>query len=72
MTYKISKNIPVPDYAGPGGPSKYPWHKMEIGDSILVPSVTAVASGHQYGKRHGMKFNARKLSDGTHRIWRIE
>ena len=72
MTFKIEKNIPMPDHFGIGAGCKYPWNKMEVGDSIIAPNLGAARSGQQYGKRHGMKFSARKLSDGSYRTWRIE
>ena len=34
--FTVEKNKPVPQ-SGSGGP-KYPWPKMEIGDSFLVPA----------------------------------
>ena len=55
----------------------YPWATMKVGDSFLVP---ATASGKKpvvphvssAGKRYQGKFSARRLSDGSVRVWRIK
>jgi hypothetical protein len=49
--FKIEKDITMPTRA-----NRYPWNKMEIGDSIFftgkkVTQIYNTASG--YGKRHG-------------------
>lgn len=74
MEIIIDKNIPIP-YKHYLGGSKYPFHKLEVGDSFLLPdSIGAKAfrtSATQYGKRHNMKFLTRKVENGV-RIWRTE
>jgi hypothetical protein len=71
---KIDKNVAIPIIER-GGVAKYPWNKMEIGDSFFIEgaktttSITSAAS--PYGKRHNKKFTARAV-DGGVRIWRIE
>jgi hypothetical protein len=78
---KIDKNVPIPKGLSVGDEtksyhSKYPFSKMEIGDSFFVPHdqgafvVGSAASG--YGRRHGKKFISRKTHDpyGV-RIWRV-
>ena len=64
----IDSNVPLP--------MKYPFDKMKVGDSFLVPSdvtrqAVAVAAS-RYGKAHNMKFSTRQLKDGSFRCWRIE
>ena len=70
MEFKIDKHIPAPAYDGLGRACKYPWDKMEIGDSVLVPHAGAQRSAYGYGKRHSMKFRTRK-DEGGFRVWRI-
>jgi len=65
MEFKIEKGIEIPD-----GWSKYPFSKMEVGDSFFVKTKSG-KSAYMYSKRHGMRFTVRKEGDGF-RIWRIE
>ena len=70
--YSIEKNIPVPE-----GRSKYPFPKMEVGDSFFVPSKDIVGArisvALNYYKRKNPKktFISRKSADGM-RIWRTK
>lgn len=71
MTYKISKNKPLPPAR-----TLYPWQDMEVGDSFLVPGPHDKASGGKvrsaacdYGRRHGLAFSVRVEGDGL-RVWR--
>jgi hypothetical protein len=63
----IDKGIPLP--------GKYPFDKMEVGDSFLVPAhiprTTATAAATRYGKSLGMKFSFRITPEGL-RCWRVE
>lgn len=58
--------------------SKYPFDKMEIGQSFALPAATGLRvreAAVVYGKRHGMKFASRTLTEGGEkvlRIWRVE
>jgi len=70
MEFQIEKNVPIPEGHGRGTPLKYPWNKMEIGDSIVVPSKTGQQSALKYGQRYSLKFRTRKV-DGGYRIWRV-
>lgn len=69
----IDKGVPIPTDTC-SVRKKYPWKKMEVGDSFLLPtadkrSVHSLAS--QTSLRHSpRKFIARKTKDG-YRIWRI-
>lgn len=70
---EIEKNIPIPRPNAERG--KYPFHKMEIGDSFVVPIDSrgaVVAAGNCYKKKHGMRFTTRRTECGQFvRIWRI-
>ena len=67
---KIEKEIKIPRV------KRFPFDKMEIGDSLFFEELTQVESaqnaGHQYGKTHknGFKMTRRKVDNG-YRLWRI-
>jgi len=68
MTIKIESGIPMP--------AKFPFAKMLIGDSFLVPESisksTVAVYATRYAKKTGYaKFTFRKTPDG-YRCWRIE
>lgn len=71
--YPIEKGIPIPE-PKKGGPRKFPWRFMKIGDSFLVEgdrnqsNISALAS--QAARRLNMKFTTRKEDSGI-RVWRI-
>lgn len=70
MEIKIEKNVPLSGRANNG---KFPFYKMEIGDSFSVGfddrlSLRSMASS--YGRKNGKKFTTRKSDDGI-RVWRI-
>ena len=85
--FKIDKNIPLPPHKRAGGKTpkgKYPFRKMQIGDSFLYPEPennraerlrigaliinSARSSGIATKK---MKFTTRRVKDGI-RCWRIK
>jgi hypothetical protein len=78
--FKIDKTVPAPRDAGRPN-RKYPLDKLQIGDSFFVPAEevnsidSVVQSALRYGRRHGVKFTTRKVTekgkDGV-RVWRIE
>lgn len=77
--FRIDKNLPIPNPTGQGRHSIYPFARMEVGDSFLVPPSMcpprtglngARRSVSMYAKRHGTKFTCRKTPDGL-RVWRI-
>lgn len=74
MTFKIEKNIPLPNKGGRGRPLMYPFDQMDVNDSFLIPkgvnakSVSNAAG--KYGKRHGKEFTTREIGNGRYRIWR--
>ena len=68
---KIDKDIPFPD----GQPlhERYPWRELQIGDSFKYPGGSAYVAASLASKRNpGMVFKARKMPDGSYRVWRIE
>lgn len=70
---RIEKGVPLPT-----NKSKYPFAKMEIGDSFVVnettPSRTSTYA-HYAGKRLGMKFTVRTVEEEGRkviRVWRVK
>lgn len=78
--FEIEAGVEVPKAHKPRGrQAKYPWHKMEVGDSILVEGEAASASkckayssANTWGARNGVKFTGRTVGERKVRIWRIE
>ena len=62
----VEKNIPLP--------LKFPFDKMEVGDSFVITTKrqTASVAARRYGDKHGMKFVTRQMPDGTIRCWRTK
>jgi hypothetical protein len=73
--FVVEKNIKMPAAKAKKRKrfEKYPWSKMQIGDSFFVPSKTTSAMSAAAvlaSKRHpGAKFSVRQMTDGV-RIWR--
>ena len=76
MDSKTERGIPVPDNVGHRGrPSKYPWYKMGVGDSILFSpegGMKARRAAQKYGERNGGKIFASRMTDGGIRVWRAK
>ena len=71
MTVKIDKGIPVPP-RGSNRASKYPYDKLEIGDSFFVKGKNATkfsASAYTQARKLGIKLTVRNEKDGV-RVWR--
>jgi len=76
MKYKIEKEIKRPK---PGTCRKYPFNKMEVGDSFIIGEYTREAmcrcsnAARNWAKKveNGYRFSVRKTEDGNVRIWRI-
>ena len=67
---KIEKNIPIPRK----GKQKYPFSKMEIGDSFFLENSTigkVAAEAYREKKATNRMYVARSI-DGGVRIWRVE
>ena len=70
--YKIEKNIPIP----PEGYTRrgpYPFARMEVGDSFLVPfadMITVRCAAGNYAKKYGAVFWTRFIEGQGVRVWR--
>jgi hypothetical protein len=70
--YEIEKGVEMPP--DKRKTSKYPFEKMEVGDSFFVPEKTAISlqsTCSLYKQKTGYKFILREV-DGGVRIWRSE
>jgi hypothetical protein len=83
MSYPIEKGTPVPESLGFGQP-KYPFGKMDIGDSFFVPldglhpatiKVRLSSAGYHFRKHNaGFRFSHRNAVEGDVpgvRVWRV-
>ena len=70
---KIDDGIPLPKRPGGGRIAKYPWDRLEVGQSFFVPTppkyLASMASAA--GKKRGRRFSSRTV-DGGVRVWRVE
>ena len=75
--YKVEQGIPMPRQ-GSGRP-KYPWRRLKVGQSFLVPCAeqdlgdlmnSLTRCGHSVGATTGFKFALRTIYGGI-RVWRI-
>lgn len=74
--FEIEKNLPLPERqrGTPGRNAKYPFAKLEVGDSFFIPGIkvqSASRNANYHSMRLGRKFVCRTV-DGGVRIWRIE
>lgn len=71
--FEVENNHPIPAQALPRGrKEKYPWSKMEVGDSFFVEagSIKTIVSAAAKAKgRTGFVFVARPDGEGI-RVWR--
>lgn len=72
--FPVESDIPVPKRMRAG--SKYPFVKLEVGDSFFVPKESQRAkivrnAADDYAKRHGVKFRVLQVEGGC-RCWRVE
>jgi hypothetical protein len=71
--FEIEKNIPAPEHTGGGARPKYPFAKMEIGDSFFAPKMSARAlsnSAQWHANKTGKKFTCNTVEGGA-RCWRV-
>ena len=72
----IDKEVPIPEFATEKstGMRKYPFPKMEIGDSIFFENATydsnSIQAAKRYFSRNKKTMISRKQYNGI-RIWRI-
>ena len=74
---KIEKNIPAPSGYGANVSGKYPWRKMDVGDSVFfdnepdkTQSNPAAAARLFSRKNPEFKFATRSEGNGV-RVWRV-
>ncbi len=71
--FKIEKNVPIPNDALNN--NRYPFTKMEVGDSFLITDDTpsrSVLAGQASRRYAPKRFVGRKAEGGGRRIWRVE
>ena len=73
---KIEKNLPIEGLNKSKGRTPiYPFHDMEVGDSIFVEGQAITGGAYQsagiHGKKYGKRFSGRTVEGGV-RIWRVE
>lgn len=68
--YEIEKDVPIPEVTGKGK-SKYPFHSMEVGDSIFSESRSIRQAAYAHARRNNKKFIVRYV-EGGYRVWRTE
>jgi hypothetical protein len=69
--FKIDKGLKMPEPPAEGRRTKYPWERLEVGDSFEINAPLQVARTHarQAGARYEKRFEA-QLYKGKVRIWR--
>jgi len=78
MSYKIDKNVPIPEDVHSAGEKRatYPFADLEIGDSFFVEGKTTMTSTlNSASRRLGFKFASKvEVVNGVEglRIWRTE
>jgi len=69
--FEIEQGTPIPDAKG-GHPEKYPWSKMNIGDSFFIAAdkkrINPLVPPKLRGA--GFKISIRKVEGGL-RVWRV-
>lgn len=71
---KIIKYAPIPKSSGAGARSKYPWAKMEIGDSFIAEckSIAGIQAPRIRAEaRYNKEFIARTTKNGI-QVWRVK
>lgn len=75
MQIELEADIPPPEAVRAGRRFKYPYHRMEVGESFFyVPSSTR-SSAQRHAVKTGKQFvTAKETRDGVHgyRMWRIK
>lgn len=76
LVMRIEKLVPMQSSRGVGRPAKYPFGKMDVGDSFFLEAdkkqiACARAAMGAFGFRHGKKFSSRAHPGGV-RIWRTK
>lgn len=69
---EVEVGVPIAP-KGPGRPTKYPWRKMEVGDSFFAEGASVKnfhAAAWRWGKALGRKFLLRQHRNGV-RVHRV-
>lgn len=70
---EVESTVNIPQGTGRGRPSVYPFERMDVGDSFLVPSdrgMKARLAASAWKRNHsGWDYTSRQDVDGV-RIWR--
>jgi hypothetical protein len=72
--YDIEKGVDLPKKSR-SGHTKYPFLRMEIGDSVVFPLskvMTIRAAIVRVQNERGKKFATRKIDDNNFRVWRVQ
>ena len=75
---EIEKNIEIPERIDgrKTKPYKYPFNKMEVGDSFRVEDPKSYRglyyAAYTYGKKAGQEFIVKRLEDNSSRCWRTK
>lgn len=86
MNIKIEKGIPMPCPLNESNRRnmRYPWRDMAVGDSFVYRTAEQMIAGrvqsttpHMAAKMASLRlspitFRARKMPDGSYRIWRVQ
>ena len=70
--YIVEKGVEMPPVSKGGGVFKYPFLKMDIGDSFAAPKTEAAklrSASSLYSIKSGKRFTVRTLGDVV-RVWR--
>lgn len=77
--FKIESDVPLPATRSAGRAETYPWRKLEIGESFMIPygdrtpkeaSLHASKRAFDAYQRTGRKFSCRRVPEGV-RVWRV-
>ena len=76
--FKVESGIELPAKPKGGHGAKYPFAKMEPGQSFLLPtdsvnnvSNSAAKAASYWGSKLGRKFTTRRVEGGV-RVWRVQ
>lgn len=74
---KIERGVPLTSRKNSGGcPNKYPWEKLEVGDSFYIDNQSSPYSmlkAYNYGLPIKKRIKiTRRLEGNGQRIWRIK
>lgn len=66
---KVDSGVPLPS-----AKQKYPYAELQVGDSFVVSGrglQVMCNANYRYGKKLGCVYTAKRLEDGSIRIWRV-